>query len=487
LNISLSNSYSGITLVLKRAGLSAAFLFLTACACDLPVYAQLPPGEGRADDDLSGDLGMSLELRKKFRELDVSLILTIIELARFNIAFREEANVRWVWRSILYPAAQEAATACTLSNAIIDLKERAEGLHNLDLISSGARQQGLAAAVTGSCIGAASSAAELTQNGLVCWLKSKRGFSPASSLAFVKEKRAHLDSTLALRRSLIDELPDGKVKELRKLESLILMRTRNQLLREFTLWSADSRARMWRENTFYTLDVTQQILSTVSSALSSRSINNSVYSGPSAVCGLVSKSISTANPIIRTVAGNFVRKRRIYRLSAQLAERKVARAEKLLEPWGDEEAILDAAARHGGTDRQIEQLEILTSASLKFDRALDRERLQLEKLQRVATQQAISGPAIGMLSLTQQILNTVASYGYSDNPDVSNKIKFAGRIPQIAGLGYSLVNTPSTQILNFMKNRKLRREGKHPSQELKRRLQHLTEIETTVRAWTSGP
>lgn len=467
----------------ERACLVATLLLSFLSGIVAPVAAQTWADENTTQD-ASETLNMSPELRTKFRELDTKLILTTVDLARFNVAFRQGANVRWKWRDILYPAAQEATTACTLSNALVDLKERADGLQNLDAISSRARKQGLAAAGTGSTIGAASSAAELTQNLFVCYLESKKGFSPSKSLAFVQEKRSVLHSAFAERQKLIDELPEGKVKELRKLESLILRRASNQLLREFVLWSADSRARMWRENTFYGLDVTQQIMNLVSSALASRSIDNSVYSKPSAVCGLISKSIATTNPIIRTIAGDIVRKHQIKHLSAELAEQRVDRIKKLMEPWGDEERVLATAARNGGTDRQIEELEILSTHSLTLDSTFDRERMQLERLQRVADQQAISGPAIGMLSLSQQILNTVAAYRYANKPEISNRIKFAGRIPQVVGLSYSLINTPTSQALNILKNRKLRKEGRLPAQALKQRLQNLDEIEKRVNSWT---
>lgn len=467
-----------MTSIFKKTGTITAVI-VSILPISGPCLAQ-PYG---IDSRLNSNQVMSDQQRRTFRELDVAILLELIKLARFNIQFNQQSNVRWKWRSLLYPLVQEAGTACSLANALVDFNERAGALNNPELISDSARKCGIKSAVVGSVLGGTSSAAELAQNSLVCAISSKSGFSPKDSLARVCSSRDFIDQSLVKRQKLIDELSNPKVKEIRQLESLIFMRIRNQLLRQFKRWSASSRSRMWRENTFYVLDVTQEILTFSSNLVSLQAFNNSQLGGRAAILGLVGKSISTVNPLVRTLVGKAVNHHQTTKLTKALVEPRVERAETLMAPWGEIEKILDAATKAGSTDRQIEQLGILTTDSLLMDNLMDKETRQLEKLQRVATQQAISGPAIGSLSLTQQILGTVAFYGYKNDSLTSNRIRFAGRIPQIAGLSYSLINTPTTQILGVLKNEKLKKQGKLPSQDLKTRLDHLDQLEATVRGW----
>ena len=143
------------------------------------------------------------------------------------------------------------------------------------------------------------------------------------------------------------------------------------------------------------------------------------------------------------------------------------------------------ARTKGSTERHIEELELLIDSAIKTDAMIDKQAIEIERLERVATQQAVSGPAIGLLSLSQKILGVVSFYGYRNDPLTSNRIRFAGRIPQMVGQGYSLVETPRTQIAGYIKNARLRRKGELPSQELNNRLVELDKIENQVKNWES--
>lgn len=421
--------------------------------------------------------------RVKFQAIDTRILLAIVDLGRFNIRFRKEANVRWPWRKILYPLEQEAGTACTFSNALVDLDQRANALNNPDLLSDSVRKRGLAAATVGSVIGGMSSGAELAQNTLVCHLAKNKGLSPKDSLETVKLKRAAIDEALEERQRIIDALPESRSKELRQLESYLLMRSRNQMLRQFKRWSARSRARMWRENTFYTLDTTQEALNLTSNILSYQAFTQSELSGHASIVGLVAKSISTANPTARNIAGKLINRYQSSKVDRELKELPVARTETLVKKWGSEKELLALAAQEGSSDRQIEQLTILVDGSEAIDKLIDKESAKIEKLQRVAAQQTLSGTAIGFLSLTQQIMGVIAFYGFRNDPLNSNRIRFAGRIPQVVGQGYSLIKTPTSQALSLLKEQKLKRSGESESQELQKRLAELDSIERKVQAW----
>ena len=428
---------------------------------------------------------LPLATRKKLRALDTQIILGLIDLAKFNIKLRQKANVRWPHRNLLYPLEQEAGNALQFTNTTIDLEERAGALDNPSRINNSVRKQGLTCSLTGNAIGAGSSALELAQNGIVCLQATRQGLAPSKSLNTVDLKLNDLDAAMLERDNIVLDLPEGKSKDLRELESLLLSRMRFQLVRQYKRWSADSRARMWRENVFYALDTTQRFVNMSGDIVAFRAFTKSELSGPSSILGLVSSSIATVNPIARTLVGKCIRKYEHRRVSRRLKEPRVDRVKQLLEDRGSKEDIMKLARTKGSTERHIEELELLIDSAIKTDAMIDKQAIEIERLERVATQQAVSGPAIGLLSLSQKILGVVSFYGYRNDPLTSNRIRFAGRIPQMVGQGYSLVETPRTQIAGYIKNARLRRKGELPSQELNNRLIELDKIENQVKNWES--
>ncbi len=122
-----------------------------------------------------------------------------------------------------------------------------------------------------------------------------------------------------------------------------------------------------------------------------------------------------------------------------------------------------------------------------LDNMLDAETTRIQKLRRVAAQQAISGPLIGLAALSRSILSAVAHYDYPKQAKVRNQLNFAGAIPQVVGQGYSLINTPTAAIMNARYKKKLAKRGELPEQMLKKRLKSLDALEIQLKAvhpWT---
>lgn len=430
----------------------------------------------------TGDPFITIDQRKKLRQLDTKIILNCLELARFNIDFHQEANKHWAWRSILYPLAKETGTAMSFANVVSDLGQRGRSFNRPDRRSNGVRRRGLYTTATGKVIAGTGSALELSQNGLVCLLANKKGFSPKKSLRFVLKKRNVINSALDERDALISKLNKGERRELLALESLLLRRIKNRLIREFKRWSTLSREQMWKENVFYALDVSQESINFSNNILSLGTNAHPNNSKNAAILGLVAKSIATLNPLIRSATGKCVAKYQRWRLDKALPEEDTLKAKKLLAPFGEDQELIALAKSKSASARQIEELSLLVKGSQNVDAFVNREQARIEKLRRVAQQQTISGPLIGLASLTQKILVVVSEFGDGDT-DTNNKLRFAGRISQASGQSYSLINTPTTQILHYLKNRRLRKAGRLPSQILEKRRQRIDQVEKQVRAW----
>jgi len=104
----------------------------------------------------------------------------------------------------------------------------------------------------------------------------------------------------------------------------------------------------------------------------------------------------------------------------------------------------------------------------------------IDKLRRVAGQQAISGPVIGLASVARSVLLTVAYYGYHDKREIINRLSFAGRISQTFGQSYSLIATPTAQIKGYINRRRLKQRQQLPEQVLAARVIKLDGLKARI-------
>ena len=433
----------------------------------------------------NSDLGPN---QQKLVATDRAVMLQLIKLARFNIRFHQEANRRWVWRSWLYPIAQETGTGASFANTIIDLNQRGRGLNNPKLISTSMQKQGLKSAIVGNAISGGASAAELAQNAMVVFLAHRQGFSPRDSVNFVKGQLSVIDELLAQRQQIVSVARPGPIHQTYELEGRLLQQTRDQLLLEFKRWSAHSRETMWRENTFYAIDSLQNFTLLSGSVISTRAFATPSLRGSAAICALVANSAAALNPPVRTAVGLYVRHYQRWHLSRVFPDKRPGPTQDLLADWGD---LNQQAATSQSTtidSLHIKEAAFLAENAERAEVGLAREQNRIEKLRQVAAQQAVSGPIIGMTSVARSLLATIGYYGYRSQPVVNNRLAFAGRISQACGQTYSLITTPATRIKQTVYTQHLRKQGQLPSQMLERRLKRLDELEKEIQeSKTSAP
>jgi hypothetical protein len=412
-------------------------------------------------------------------DTDKKILLECIKLIQFNVRFHQEANRRWWWRDWLYPMEKEAATGLTFANSMVDIKQRTRGLDNTDLISKNAERKGLNCDVTGHALGGTSSALELAQNGIVALMARHKGFSPKQSVKYVKGGIDIIDNLLRERERLVTA---GSTAEqpVRVLQGRLLKHIRNQVIFEFTQWSINSREVAWRENVFFLIDTMQNYTNVGSGIFSNYALKNSNNEGASAIASLVAHSMETANPVIRTFAGHCIGRYQRWRLAKVFPETEPRTMKKIMDEWQNLDQLL--ATNSTSTNDQIKELAFLVRKSQNFDGALADEERSIEHLRRVADQQAISGPLIGLTKIADSTTSVVARYELSNNHVVSNEMKLGGKISDASGEGYSLLATPTAKVLHYRYTRRLAREGKLPSQIMHERLIKLDQLQQKITA-----
>ena len=207
-----------------------------------------------------------------------------------------------------------------------------------------------------------------------------------------------------------------------------------------------------------------------------KGFNHPHLGGTAAISALVANSAATLNPIICSLAGYSVKK---YQLM------KLARAFPIERPGLPDQALSDLKAQDpvysdDVDSKMLNEVIALNDRSERIDINLDRENTDLERLRRVAQQQTVAGPLIGLTSMPGAILGTLAFYQYRTNRDATNKMLFAGRIAGLSGQSYALIQTPVTAVAGVIKHNKLKRAGELPSQLLAERLNNLDKLKEHI-------
>ncbi len=400
-----------------------------------------------------------------FAEIDKAIFFELVKLAKFSINFHLEANHHQKWRRLTYPAGRETGTALTFAATLTELRQLSKGLDGARRISRNALKRAVNCGITGNAISGGASALELAQNAWVMMKAHGNGYSPDSSVAFVKQIVQNTDRLLLEREQLSAQLPSAQRRRVVELETQLIRRIRQQLLYEFARWSCHSRDQAWRENTFYTLDSLQSFARMTAGIIARRTFNHPELARRSIIWALVANSVATANPIVRNLVGIAVRKHQHSKLVEEIPCQRPMFSSEL------EDLEQKLAAE---TDEDwLKKVAALNYRTEKLDTELDRETREIERYRQIAQQQSVSGPMIGLTGVASSTMGTIAIYKYRGDFDTANKLGLAGRTTQGTGQAYALLNTPYTIVSGIIKNRRMAKRGELPSQILEERLKRL--------------
>ncbi|NJL72794.1 MAG: hypothetical protein HC888_15160 [Candidatus Competibacteraceae bacterium] len=231
---------------------------------------------------------------------------------------------------------------------------------------------------------------------------------------------------------------------------------------------------------FYLLDALQNYTRVSASIIGLKGFSQPNLGGAAAISTVVANSTATINPILSSLVGLSLRKYQYRKLSREL---------QIERPASADYSLIELAANSKDLPEEMEtkllqEVAVLGDQSERLDSALDRENGDIERYRRVAQQQTIAGPLIGLTSMPGAVLGTLAFYNYRSNRDATNKMLFAGRLSTISGQTYALIQTPATIIAGAVKATKLKRKGQHPEQLLDERLKNLALLEERLRMTT---
>jgi hypothetical protein len=425
------------------------------------------------------------DVERQIRTQDRQIFLELVKLAEHNVRFQQNVNHSARWRNVLYPLEQEAGYACFLGFSVTDISQRSRGLNNPGVISLTTTKRALSSVAVGGLLGGASSVIELACNGVEAARANRKGFSVGESVSFVQSTVKQVDDMLARRHALMEEGEfTGTRRELLELKEQLLEYERDRLVFEFKRWSAHSRGYFWYRNAFYVINATVNLARFSAAPLAFKSFTQPRCTGAIGPVLISAACLAALGPIASSTVGNCVQHYQKRFLSRKLPISPFLSDEEAKQKFERLAQLLGSSETKSRNVQLASELLRLREEKIGLDTLILHEDKKIERLRRVAGQQAITAPLVSSMGATSATLSTIGYYGYRQQPIISNRLGFASDATVLPAEMIALIATPAAAIRAFIYERNLKRKGEHPDQLLSNRLRDLQALDKMVTdAW----
>jgi hypothetical protein len=454
----------------------ATALLLPASLAAVALASALLPLQAMAAD------AEATSIEEQVRILDRRIILDLIKFAKFNVGYQQTMTHRPQWRRLFYPLAQEAAYAGLFGYSVTDLSQRIENWNRPGKISRTAIKHGLDSAAVGTILGGSSSGVELLANYSDAMVARRKGFSPTQSTRTVHEMVSKIDGMLSDRDRMMAQVPSPRSSyQLLQLKGQLCKYERDRLVFEFKQWNVHSKSYSSYKKAFYVLNIIANSTRFAGVQLALNSFSNRLVLGAVGPTLVSSSIIASLAPALSTAWGNHVRTKQRHYLSTALQSEPFLSDAQAKEEFDQLSALLLAQPQDDEHDKVLRvELALLRKERIGMDALINRSERDIEKLRRVAAQQSITAPLVGMITAGSGTLGIVNYNAYRLQPKVSNHIGVVGDTATLTAEVIALYATPKSVISAYLYERKLTKQSEHPDQLLARRLHELNALETII-------
>ncbi len=424
-------------------------------------------------------------VEQQIRTQDRQIFLELVKLAIFNVRFQQTVNHTAGWRKVVYPLGQEAGYACFLGFSVTDISQRSKGWNDPSLISPTISKKALSSATVGALLGASSSVFELAADGVETVRANQKGFSIGKSKSFVQSTVQRVDAMLGVRHALMENGDfTGTKRELLELKEQLLKYERDRLVFEFKRWSAHSRGYAWYKNTFYIINATVNMCRFSAVQLGFKSFTQQKCAGATGPILIAAACLAGLGPFASSTTGNWMQRFQKRSLAKQLPATPFLSDEEAKQKFERLAQLLVNGETNSQHSQLASELIRLREEKLGLDTLILHEERNIERLNRVAGQQALTAPMISAFGVGSGILNTIGYHGFRQQPLIQNRLGFAGDATILPAEGIALIATPAAALKTYLYERDLKIKKEHPYQLLSNRLKDLETLEKLVtEAW----
>ncbi len=422
------------------------------------------------------------EAGTSYSDLTKKILLCAIDLERFSLNYRLEGCKQPLFEKLVFFGTQEAGAATGLAFEITGTKQFDRGRHTLGDFDSNSVSKGLRAAEVGSIIAASGCAVNLAASGYHYAKAHRKGLDTKSADRYVTTKMSEIDKLLSQRESLVAaESGNPAVYQRAVIEGKILHSMRSAFANEFSQFTANTRGFATVRNLFFLLNGSYNTVGAIAAGVANHSLRKPRLTGTSNVLFTISGAMAAAAPLICSAQFHAQRKHILNSHRKRLGVEDFDLAEmekqcKLLAESTESEGTLmpsfPATQRFG----------LYSQSSSLFVKQLENEESTIHKLNKVALQNSLLGPAIGGLLMTQGILGTRGYYTYF--PRHLKKqfdLNFKGSVCGTVGTSMAVVGNAAWCLASLSYEHRLRKQKRLPEQLINERLKHLEEVEQIVK------
>jgi hypothetical protein len=429
----------------------------------------------------------SQEFSKQYTADTKKILQQGIELERFSLNYRLLGPQQPRFRKLRYFLAQEASSSCGLAFEIAGDQQFDLGRRRPLKVNTNTLSHAFTTAMTGSIIGASSSAFELSANMVQAIKNDRKGFSGRAANKFVGSHLKTIDGLLSERATLVEAHKSDPNYARAVAEGKVLNQLRSSFVNEYAHFNADTTRYMTFQNTFFALNTSYNTIAAVAAGLAKRGLTHPKVNGPSNIMFIVTGAIAAASPILCYSTAALAKRYSQYSVRKHLGESPhfdpvaFSSACKELRQFGSsgEGSLIPSLP---ATDR----LALYDESDQLFQKQLDSETAVMRHLDKIALGTSVGGPAIGGLLMTQGILGTYGYYQYGTTriPRLRREFKqfYHGSVVGTVGTSMSVAGNAAWFLGSLAYEHKLAKEHRLPYQLIEDRLKHLDDVEKQVAA-----
>lgn len=411
------------------------------------------------------------------------ILLAGVQLERFSLNYRLESCKRPFLAKLAFFGTQEASAATGLAFEVCGDQQFGKGRKRLLDVNKSALGRGLRSAQVGSIIAASGSGYELAANFYQYAKGRHKGLDTASANKFVAVKLKEIDDLIARRKSLVDANTQNPAYDRAVLEGKILDAMRGTFVNEFATFSSHARSEFITRNLFFLMNTAYNTVGACAAEYGWLSLNNPKLNGTSNILFTITGAMAMATPLL---------------CSTQLWwQRRHIFNSQMKKFNGKKESITEMAAlikelqgnsTSGNTGTLIptlpatERFAMYSDTNHLFAKQLESELNTMRRLNKIALQDSLMGPAIGSLLMTQGILGTRAYYHYPTRPKTQMDLNYKGAICGTVGTSMAVVGNAAWFLASISYEHHLRKQKRMPDQLIKSRLEHLDDVEKVISA-----
>jgi hypothetical protein len=420
---------------------------------------------------------------QEYTDLTKKILLSGIELERYSLKFRLDNGKQPKFRKLRYFLAQESGASCGLAFEIVGVEQFGKGRRRPLEVSKPALHGALATVTTGSIIAGSGSCLEFGSNFLQTMKNRWHGNDHRAARKFVVAKLKQIDQLLAQRQALVAANTESESYERAVIEGKILRDMRNCFINEFSHFYADTKGYTAFQNTFFLLNAAYNAVGAAGGGVAYKAVDVPKYNGPANILFTVSGAMASVSPLISTAVSKVVRKQAEHSLARELHEKPnfdstafAAHCKQLQELAPESEGRLIPSLP------ATQRLAMYTQSDQLFAKQLESETTTMRKLNKIALQTSILGPAIGGQLMTQGILGTIGYYKYTLEPRKQINRYYQGAVVGTVGTSMAVVGNAAWLLSSISYEHRLAKEKRLPAQLINARLDHLDDLEKIVSA-----